>query len=119
MPLVERNRELGAVEALLAAASGKGAVLLVEGPPGIGKTALLAAVQRLADARGLRTLTAVGGELDQELPFAIIRQLFEPALRAASPAARAELLGGAAGLARPVFGLGDGEAADRVPVGLG
>lgn len=120
MRLFERDRELREIEALLAAAvSGRGAVLLVEGLPGIGKTALLAAARRLADARRLRMLTAVGGELDQELPFAIVRQLLEPALRTASPTVRAELLGGAAGLARPVFGLGDDGAAEREPTGLG
>lgn len=120
MSLVERDRELGVIEALLAdAAGGRGSVLLIEGLPGIGKTALLAAARQLADARGLRTLTAVGGELDRELPFAIVRQLLEPVLRAASPTADAELLAGAAGLARPVFGLGADEAGDREPTGLG
>src|SRR6266851_9060565 len=111
MPLIERDPELDAVTALLAAArDGRGAILLVEGPPGIGKTTLLAAARRRADAQGFRVLTAVGGELDQELPFAIVRQLLGTPLLAASPGARADLLAGAAGLAAPVFGL-DAEVA--------
>jgi hypothetical protein len=66
------------------------------------------AVLDLAGERALCTgvglLTPVGGELEQDLPFAIVRQLFEPLLRA-TPAARcADLLSGAAGLAAPVFG---------------
>ncbi|MCA1701904.1 MAG: AAA family ATPase [Actinobacteria bacterium] len=106
MTLIERDRELDVVGALLASArDGRGATVLVEGPPGIGKTALLAAARAQAGAQGFRALTAVGGELDQELPFAIVRQMLESSLLGASPGTRAELLAGAAGLAAPVFGL--------------
>jgi len=106
MTLIERDRELGTVAELLTGAKdGRGATLLVEGPPGIGKTALLAAARTYADAQRFHTLTAVGGELDQELPFAIVRQLLEPPPLTASADTRADLLAGAAGLAAPVFGL--------------
>lgn len=106
MALVERDEELDAVIGLLASASRRnGATLLVEGPPGIGKTVLLAAVRDLAERRGFCALSAVGGELDQELPFAVVRQLLEPPLATAPPARRADLLAGAASLAAPVFAL--------------
>lgn len=82
-------------------------LVLVEGPPGIGKTALLAAAVNRAAALGVRTLSSVGGELEQDLQFAIVRQLFEPTLRAASAARNEELFGGAARLAAPVFGNHD------------
>lgn len=102
--LVERESDLAALhDALAAAASGHGTTVLVEGPPRIGKTAVLAAAGGLAVGIGIHVLTSVGGELEQDLPFAIVRQLFEPPLGAASTARSAELLAGAAGLAAPVF----------------
>ncbi|MEV6522923.1 AAA family ATPase [Longispora sp. NPDC051575] len=104
MALIEREHELAAIAARLdAAADGHGGVLLVEGPPGIGKTALLAAAGAHARAAGVRALGAVGGELDRELPFSVVRQLFEPVLRSVAPTERAELTAGAASLAGPVF----------------
>lgn len=108
MTLIERDLELDAVDVRLASLTGgAGGVLVIEGVPGIGKTALLSAARTRAIARGFRVLTAVGGELDQELPFAIVRQLFEPALRAAPAQTRAELMAGAARLAAPVLALDD------------
>ena len=113
--LVERDRDLTAILDLLAGAvAGRGVTALVEGLPGIGKTALLAAVREHAVSLDVRTLTSVGGELEQDLPFTIVRQLFEPPLRAASAARRAELLAGAAGLAAPVFGYSDDRDATSV-----
>jgi hypothetical protein len=50
-----------------------------------------------------------GGELELELPFGVARQLFEPPLRAATPAAREMLLAGAGGLALAVVGEAAGE----------
>ncbi|MCR3754300.1 regulatory protein, luxR family [Lentzea californiensis] len=112
MALVERDAELDAIHAVLASVTGgRGATVLVEGPPGMGKTAVLAAVSEHAVSLGVRGLTAVGGELEQDLPFAIVRQLFEPPLRTGSVARRAELLAGAAGLAEPVFGHHGGQGA--------
>ncbi|MCO1574445.1 AAA family ATPase [Crossiella sp. SN42] len=110
MGLFERDAELVRIgELLTAAAAGRGRTALVEGVPGIGKTALLAAAGELAAGRGFRVLTASGGELEQDLPFAMVRQLFDPALREAEP----EVRSGAAALAAPVFAA-DG---DQVPVG--
>ncbi len=105
-PLEERDRELEAVgRALEAARAGAGGALLVEGPPGIGKTRLLAGARAAAGER-LRVLSARGSELERDFPFAVVRQLLEPALAAAD---RDELLSGAAALAAPV--LEDGAAA--------
>nr|WP_042191144.1 AAA family ATPase [Kibdelosporangium sp. MJ126-NF4]CEL19871.1 putative regulatory protein [Kibdelosporangium sp. MJ126-NF4]CTQ97095.1 putative regulatory protein [Kibdelosporangium sp. MJ126-NF4] len=108
MALIERDRELARMDDLLAlAAAGHGRTVLVEGPAGIGKTALLAAARERAALLGIFALTAVGGELELDLPFAVVRQLFEPSLRDAAD----DVLTGAAGLAAPVFGL-DGRQAD-------
>ena len=67
--LEEREGELAAVERVLA--DGGGA--LIEGPPGIGKTRLLAAARSLADGR--LVLSARGSELERDFPFAVVRQL--------------------------------------------
>ncbi|MGI5241134.1 ATP-binding protein [Dactylosporangium sp. CA-139066] len=111
--LIERERDLAALEARLErAAGGQGGTVVVEGAPGIGKTALLAEVRARAAGRGLRVLAAAGGEVEQDLPFGVVRQLFEPALRAAGEAGRADLMAGAASLAAPVFGPAPGIAGE-------
>ncbi len=55
----------------------------------------------------MRVLACRGSELEQELPFGLVRQLFEPALREASEAERAELLAGAAAPAGAILDAGD------------
>ena len=113
-PLVERERELEALGRLLASArGGAGGTLVLEGPPGIGKSSLLAAAR--ADAGDLRVVSARGGELERELPFGIVRQLLEPALVGAAPGERATLLAGAAALAEPVLSAPDDGAAAEPP----
>ncbi len=73
--LVERERELRRLRAAAGAATaGRGASLVVQGPPGIGKTALLRRIGDLSDAA---VLTAAGTELERELAFGVVRQLFE------------------------------------------
>jgi predicted ATPase len=68
--LIERDRELGQLEdGLRAAAAGQGSVLLVSGPPGIGKTTLLDAAQRRARQADFVILTARGGELESHFPY--------------------------------------------------
>jgi DNA-binding CsgD family transcriptional regulator len=115
--LIERDRELGQLEdGLRAAAEGRGSVLLVSGPPGIGKTTLLDAAQRSARQAGFEILTARGGELESHFPYGVVRQLFESALRHAPAGERAELLAGAAAFAAPVVA---GESGPAAPAGAG
>lgn len=95
--LLERTQELAVIDdALRAARAGQGALMLVEGPPGIGKTQLLTAA--MTRARGLRMLVLVarGDELELSLPFAVVRQLFERAVAHAQHAVRDRWLKGAA-----------------------
>lgn len=111
--LIERDRELGQLEdGLRAAAEGQGSLLLVSGPPGIGKTTLLDAAQRSARQAGFAILTARGGELESHFPYGVARQLFESALRQAPAGERTELLAGAAALAAPVVA---GESGPQPP----
>src|SRR5262245_3681035 len=77
------------------------AVALVQGPAGIGKTRLLVETRERAGAEGFRVLTARGGELERELPFGVVRQLFEPVV--VDPDERARWLTGSASAAARVF----------------
>lgn len=98
--LLDRVAELDRLSSLLDdVAAGGGRLLVVEGQPGIGKTALLRAAHLEATDRGMAVLSARGGPLEQDFAFGLIRQLFE---RTVANAQR-ELLTGAAGLAAPLF----------------
>jgi DNA-binding CsgD family transcriptional regulator len=77
---------------------GRGGVLVIEGPPGIGKSRLLTEVMALADKSGVRTLFGQAFEYQQAVPFFA---LFMATLRADPPVGDAEglrRLGGAADL---------------------
>ena len=54
---------------LTALAQGRGGVLVIESPPGIGKSRLLTEVWALADKRGVRTLFGEAFEYQQTVPF--------------------------------------------------
>jgi predicted ATPase len=113
--LLERDAELARVDRVFdRTAAGVGAVVVVEGPAGIGKSELLAAVRAGAQARGFGVLGARASEFEEEIAFGVARQLFEPMLRAASPGERQRLLGGVAQVGARALGVEAGEpAADR------
>ena len=78
--------------------SGRGGVLVIEGPPGIGKSRLLTEVMALADKSGVRTLFGEAFEYQQAVPFF---SLFMATLRADPAVGDAEALrrlGGSADL---------------------
>ncbi|HWT26220.1 MAG TPA: AAA family ATPase, partial [Solirubrobacteraceae bacterium] len=102
--LLEREKEIAAIARLIAAAeTGGGGALRLEGPPGIGKSRLLAAARGAAEHAGLEVLSARASELESDFGYGIVRQLFEARLARAGAAERAALLRGAAALAEPVF----------------
>jgi len=101
--LLEREGELEAVEELIGAAGSGGRLLAIEGPPGIGKTALVAAAKERAQAAGMLVLGARGLELERAFSFGVVRQLFEPLLASERADERSGLLAGAAALAASVF----------------
>jgi DNA-binding CsgD family transcriptional regulator len=66
-----RDAELAAVAtALDKLGGGRGHVLLIEGPPGIGKTALMAEAGVLAERAGARVLFGEAFETERTVPFA-------------------------------------------------
>jgi DNA-binding CsgD family transcriptional regulator len=98
-PIRGRAAELEAIEALIAAvAHGRGGTLVIEGPPGIGKSRLLTEVLALADKAGVRSLFGEAFEYQRAVPFFA---LFMATLRADPPVGDAEglrRLGGSADL---------------------
>jgi DNA-binding CsgD family transcriptional regulator len=111
-PLLERSAELARIESALAdARNRRGRLVVVEGPAGIGKTALLAAARAAAAASNLRVLRSSGSELERDFAFGIVRQLFEPPLAEAPPSELTDLLAGAPGLAAALLGLPGAEPA--------
>lgn len=98
-PLRGRADELKMIGALVTAlARGRGGVLVIEGPPGIGKSRLLTEVLALADNSGVRTLFGEAFEYQQTVPFF---SLFMATLNADPPVGDAEALrrlGGSADL---------------------
>jgi len=114
--LLERSAELERIESALAEArSGRGRFVVIEGPAGIGKTALLAAVRTAAADGRMRMLRSRGTELEGDFAFGVVRQLFEPPLAAASELERADLLEGPPGVAAGLLGLPGAPVADRPP----
>jgi DNA-binding NarL/FixJ family response regulator len=105
-PLVEREAELSALRvAVEQAAVGDGALVVIEGPAGIGKTRLVRAARGLAEADGgFRILAARGAEFEAHMAFGVVRQLLDPIVLALGATERDELFTGAAGLARTVLG---------------
>ncbi|WP_133306173.1 ATP-binding protein, partial [Microbispora triticiradicis] len=95
--LLERDAEVGRMRTLFAAAArGQGGVVLIEGPAGIGKSALAAAARRLGRTAGCRVLSARGSRLEQRSGYGVLRQLVEPVLLGADTAQRVRLLRGPA-----------------------
>ena len=110
--LLERSVELDLIRASVeAVAAGEGRAVVIEGPPGIGKTMLVAAADRGARQVGLRPLAARGTELERAFGFGVVRQLLEPAVRRGD--------GAFDGAARYAAALFDVPQAEPAPLPLG
>ncbi|MFJ3812545.1 AAA family ATPase [Streptomyces sp. NPDC090073] len=115
-PLYERDPEINALTGLVTLAqAGRGGFAAVEGLAGIGKSSLLAQIRTIAPPPTFCVATARGTELERELSFGVVRQLFEPLLATGGLERREQLLSGAAGQAAPVFGpvTADGTPTER------
>ncbi|MFI8235416.1 AAA family ATPase [Streptomyces sp. NPDC085900] len=110
--LLGRQVECAVLDGLLdAVRTGESRALVIHGPPGIGKSALLG---HLIDAPGdLRALRAVGIESEMELPFATLHQLCVPLVDrlAHLPTPQRAAL-------ETVFGIRAGPPPDRFLVGM-
>ncbi|MFG2126667.1 ATP-binding protein [Streptomyces sp. NPDC048751] len=107
--LWERDEEVAAVEravdTLCADRSAGGSLLVFRGESGLGKTALLAEIRRLAEARGCTVWSARGGETLRSVPFNVVRQLLQPALVSLMPEEAREYLGDWFDIAGPALGI--------------
>lgn len=108
--LHEREAEIRsaarAVEALSGAAgAGLGELLVYTGAAGLGKTAVLTEVRRLARAAGCTVLFARGGERQRHEPFRVVRELVQPVLAALGEEDRAQVFGPWEDVVGPVVGL--------------
>ena len=71
-PLVGRETERAAIDgALQALDSGKGAIVAIEGEPGIGKSRLLDHLSATAGAAGFTVLSGRASEFEMDLPYAL------------------------------------------------
>ncbi|MFI9757473.1 AAA family ATPase [Streptomyces sp. NPDC051963] len=88
--LVGREREIAVLARLLERTPPSGAVLLMLGDPGIGKSVLLHEAESRGRARGFRILRLVGVESETTFPFAGLHQMVAPVLDRASQLPRPE-----------------------------
>ena len=101
--LLDRAAELGAITAAAeSAVVGSGSALLVEGEAGIGKTTLLGHACEQAALAGMTVRLARAAEFEGGYAWGVVRQLFEPEVRA----------GEGRGAAGDATGAGPGLAAD-------
>ena len=110
--MLGRQRERAVLERLLdTARGGHGAVLVVHGDPGVGKTALLEYAVEAGE--GFRVLRTAGVEGEMELDYAALQQLCSPILEFLErlPDPQRDALGVA-------FGLSGGPAPSPFLVGL-
>jgi DNA-binding CsgD family transcriptional regulator len=103
--LLERERELAVLAGLVEdARAGRGRLVAVEAPPGLGKSTLLAYAGAAAAEAGVLVLRAAGRELERELGWGVARSLFEAWLIGLSDGDRDEMLAGPAAGAGLLFG---------------
>ncbi len=83
----------------MASREGRGAAVVIEGEPGIGKTTLIGAAA--SPAEGLRRLDTTGLEAESSIPFAALAELTQPLLPGLSalPAPQRTAIEGALALA--------------------
>ena len=111
--LLERETELHALDqALAGAVGGRGSVVAIEGPPGIGKSRLAARCIELAAEREMYTIAVRATELERSYPYGIVRQTADSVALDKSAEERSALFTGAARLALPILDPGNAEDGD-------
>lgn len=103
--LLERERELeGLRTAVAEVCSGTGRAVAFEAGAGLGKTRLLQEARKVGEEAGMKVLSARATELEQDFPFALLRQLLEAEIVSLAPERREAMLEGASA-ARPALGI--------------
>ncbi|WP_407989057.1 ATP-binding protein [Kitasatospora sp. CMC57] len=111
--LHERGSEIrSAAEALQSLGRAVGAegaeigeLLLYVGPAGLGKTAVLTEVRRLAKREVCTVLFARGGEQQRNEPFHVVRQLLQPVVAALADGEQQQVFGHWYDIVGPAVGL--------------
>ncbi|MEV8019078.1 AAA family ATPase [Streptomyces sp. NPDC086554] len=120
-PLWERDAELAAaaraVDELCSDSMTAGGLLVFRGEAGIGKTALLTEVRRIAEGRAT-VWSARGGETVTSVPFNVVRQLLQPALVSLTPDEAREYLGDWYEIAGPALGIAEPGGVQADPQGV-
>ncbi|MGF1431354.1 AAA family ATPase, partial [Kitasatospora sp. LaBMicrA B282] len=79
--LIERETELGLLASTLQQGrAGAGSTVVIRGPLGAGRTALVGAIAALAGPLGIRAARAAAAPAEQDFAFGVVRQLLEPVL---------------------------------------
>jgi DNA-binding CsgD family transcriptional regulator len=111
--LLERDSELLALDRALAEAiDGRGSVVAIEGPPGIGKSSLVSHCLGLAREREMYTLAVRATQLERSYPYGVVRQTADSVALDKSAEERSALFTGAARLALPILDPASAEDAD-------
>lgn len=97
-PAFGRDTELALLrKSLRATASGSGQCLVVEGPPGIGKTRLLQEAAREAEQLGMTSALGRATELDRVAPLSVLLSALRDSVPAVVDSADMAALGGLGG----------------------
>ncbi|MFD4033317.1 ATP-binding protein [Streptomyces sp. NPDC058637] len=119
-PLYEREPELAAAtQAVNALCGGQsaGGLLVFSGEAGIGKTALLGEIRRMAADR-CTVWSARGGETVTSVPFHVVRQLLQPALDQFPADETRALFGDWFEITAPALGLAEPRGPQPDPQGV-
>ncbi|MEY9873576.1 tetratricopeptide (TPR) repeat protein [Streptacidiphilus sp. MAP12-33] len=118
--LLEREHELDAVRAAVTALRDErsGALVVVTGAAGLGKTSVLASVRESARAQGLLVLASRGGEQEQGSAFTVVRGLLRPLLESVGDDERDALLGGWNAIVGAALGVAPSRGAAPDPQGV-
>jgi DNA-binding CsgD family transcriptional regulator len=95
--LVGRETDLERLGDFLAGVPSLGGSLLLLGEPGVGKSALLAAVARAAEAAGIRVLRSLSVQYRAQASYGALQQLLVSSPESRSEAARIPVLAAALG----------------------